>query len=269
MDQNLFEFADYKAYLNVKLAATGSNRGQRSALAKHLKCQTAFVSAVLNAEPHFSLEHAIKINQFLNHTDEEGHYFMLLLQKGRAGSKSLADYFEKQLKTIRQKRSQVADRIGVAPVLSSDAAMKYYSSWHHAAIHIATAIPGLQHKEAIAHHLRLPLQLVVESLEFMVSEGLVKRTGDRFEIGNARIHLSKDSPLIAKHHSNWRQQAIQSVERAQKDALHYSAVYTISEEDYTRINSMLLKTLEDAEAVFRETKIETLVGFNIDFYRVV
>jgi len=42
--------------------------------------------------------------------------------------------------------------------------------------------------------------------------GLAEEKEGRFKIGNSRIHLPSNSPLISKHHTNWRVKAIQTLE---------------------------------------------------------
>ncbi len=76
----IFDYKDYRKYVEMKLPITGAKRGVRTRLAMALSCQTAFISRVLHEEAHFSLEHAVVINRFLIHTDEESNFFILMIQ---------------------------------------------------------------------------------------------------------------------------------------------------------------------------------------------
>src|SRR5256885_723810 len=113
----LFGFNDYREYL-VQALNAGGERGRRSRLAAALRCQPAFVSRVLAGDAHFSQEHGIVINSFLHHSDEESEFFMGLLDLGRAGSLVLRQYHQRRLETIRARRREIAERIGVKQSLS-------------------------------------------------------------------------------------------------------------------------------------------------------
>src|SRR5271168_3515074 len=114
----IFDYRDYKKYLNVALSTEGTSRGSRSRLAAKLRCQTAFISHVLNGNSHFSLEHAVVISQFLGHTPEESRYFILLVSLGRAGTKALEEHFKNQIEEIQRKRTQIKEHITTDRTLS-------------------------------------------------------------------------------------------------------------------------------------------------------
>ncbi|MGK5085638.1 TIGR02147 family protein [Bdellovibrionota bacterium FG-1] len=264
----VFDYQDYKEFLRAVLATSGEGRGLRSKLAKTLRCQTAFISHVLNGSIHFSLEHAIHIGEFLKFSQEEAHYFMLLLQYGRAGSKTLEAYFQKQIQAIHEKRQVVRERIQVKQGLSKEDQVTYYSAWYYAAVHVLTSVPGFQDKAKIAAQLKLPLELVAEILEFLCSTGLAIQVGADFKIGTARIHLGNDSPMLRKHHMNWRIRAINSFDQLQKSDLHYSSVVSLSESDTEKIRSILLGAIEKSEPILRASPEETVFCLALDFFRI-
>lgn len=269
MNQSVFEYADYKAYLGDRLATSGAGRGLRSKLALHLNCQTAFISQVLKGHTHFSLEHAMQINGFLGHSAEESHYFMLLAHGGRAGTKELRHYYATQRALIHEQRQVVRERIKVKTSLSTADQMKYYSAWYYAAIHVALSIPELQTKNAIAQRLQLPAPLVSSALDFLVSVGLAREAANgRFQIGTTRIHLGQDSPTLSRHHANWRMRAIDSFDRMVADDLHYSSAVTLSAADAQTIKSILLNALERTEAILGPSKEEEIYCLSMDFFRV-
>jgi uncharacterized protein (TIGR02147 family) len=269
MEKSVFEYRDYKEYLGDRLAVSGQTRGQRSKLAETLGCQTAFVSQVVNGHTHFSLEHAIVINQFLSHTESESHYFMLLVHQGRAGTKTLREYYSRQIEAIHEKRQVVHERIQVKQTISVEDQMIYYSAWYYATVHVMLSIPEFQNKAAIAQHLNLPLSTITKCIEFLTSLGLATDIGKgRYGIGTARIHLGQDSPMLSKHHTNWRMKAITSLDRFNKDDLHYSSVVTLSEKDATTVKSVLLSALEKTELILGPSKEEAVFSLAMDFFRI-
>jgi uncharacterized protein (TIGR02147 family) len=267
----VFEYRDYKKYLNAALSTGGASRGSRSRLAESLRCQTAFISHVLNGNSHFSLEHAVVISRFLNHTPDESRYFILLVSLGRAGSKELEEHFKSQIEEMQRKRTQIKERITVDRVLNPETQMRYYSAWYYSAIHVATSIPSLRTRDAIARALGLAPALVNECLEFLAEHGLVVAKKDQFQIGPVRMHLGADSAMISRLHTNWRLQAMQSLERSvsrNASDLHYSTVLTLSNDDAKRVREVLLRAVDETERIFRPSPEEVVYCVGMDWFRV-
>lgn len=90
----------------------------------------------------------------------------------------------------------------------------YYSSWYYAAIHVAVSVPSLQSREALTQYFGLSGGLVREALSFLTSVGLLEKKGERYTQGVTRLFLGKDSPMIKKHHTNWRMRSIHTLDMA-------------------------------------------------------
>ncbi|HLE01367.1 MAG TPA: TIGR02147 family protein [Bdellovibrionota bacterium] len=267
----LIEYRDYKSYLNDWIRAQpGKGRGVRSELARAAQCQLAYISRVLATDTaDFSLEQAEKISEFMNHADREIRYFLLLVQYARAGTASLKNRYLAEIKEAQEKQLYLKDRLGVKQPLSLEAQTTYYSAWYYAAIHVLLTAPKFQTKKEIAAALGLSLKKVSEVLAFLASVDLAREEKGRFVTGQVRIHLGADSPLIAKHHINWRIEAIRSLERedrAQSNDLHYSSVVTLSDEDRIRVKSILVKAIEEAKAIVRDSPSDKLCSFSLDLY---
>jgi uncharacterized protein (TIGR02147 family) len=263
-----FEYRDYRKYLHERLPVTGAARGQRSKLAQMLKIQTAFISRALHGEAHFSLEHAVVINRFLDHTEAEAEFFILLIQLGRAGSAELEAYWAKKIEKILAERQIVAERIQVKSKLSAEDQMTYYSTWYYSAIHMMLMIPEWQTPHAISQYLHLPIAQVGKVLEFLVRIDLAKEENGGFKIGQNRIHLGKNSPLLPKHHSNWRMRALQAMDRFSNEDLFFSGPICLSEADGKKLKEMLLNFLESAEKIIAPSAEEAIYCLGIDYFRL-
>jgi hypothetical protein len=190
---------------------------------------------------------------------------------GRAGSKALEEHFKSQIEEIQRKRTQIKERITTDRALSTEAQMRYYSAWYYSALHVATSIPQLQTRDALATALGLAPGLVSECLEFLMEHGLVVAKNERFQIGPVRMHLGADSPMISKLHSNWRLQSLQSLERpmsANAVDLHYSTVLTLSQADATRVRETLLRAIDETERIFRPSPEEVVYCVGMDWFQV-
>lgn len=264
---SLFDHQDYKSYLNQRLDADPSGRGARSALARAIRCQTAYVSSVLRGSAHFTPEQGEAINEHLGHSELESDYFLLLLQQSRAGTESLKRRLKKQMERIEESRFDLRRRLSVGQALTKEDQATYYSEWHYAAIHTLVSIPEFSGVQKIAERLSLEPSLVADAVDFLLRTGLMEKTKAGLKIGKAHIHLGADSPLIAKHHLNWRLQAMQRL-GARSEGLHYSSVVTLSEKDSLRLKEMMVGFIQSAKAVIKESKEEQLRCFSLDFFRV-
>lgn len=269
MKKSLFEHEDYKAYLRDRIEDSPSKgRGMKLKIAEYTGCQTSFISQVLNGTANFSLEQGIKLNKFFDHTKEESRYFIFLLHSERAGSEELKSFLKDEMKEIVDKRSDLKNRIEIKNSLKKVDQQVYYSSWLYACIHIMTSIPAYQTPQAMAKHLNLPREKVMEVLTFLEETGLAQKNGVRYEIGVTKIHLSKDSPQIQRHHTNWRMQAINAVDMNLPQDLHYSTVVSMAESDVAQVKEILIKSIEECRKVIRESKEERVQTICIDFFGV-
>jgi uncharacterized protein (TIGR02147 family) len=265
---DLYQFRDYRKYLRLEFAGTGPLRGRRTQLAKHLRCQTSFLSQVFTDRAHLSLEHAVPTSEFLNHTPSETKFFMALVQKARAGSKSLEHYFDEEIALLLSHHDQIQSRIPTERELGPEAQMTYYSTWYFSAIHVLCALPKWQTAQEIAVHLKLEIQLVKEVLLFLEKNGFVVKKAGSYQIGATRLHLPKGSPMLPRHHSNWRMKAIDSVDQEKPQDLHYSAVLGISKKDQAIFREKILSLIEEFEPIVRSSKEEIPVILLFDLFNL-
>lgn len=268
MGKNLFDFQDYPAYLKSAFPTRGAGRGSRIRLANALGVQKGFISAVFHGKAEFSLEQAYKVSRFLSHTPDERDYFLLLIQSARAGSQDLREYFGAKIRETQAKRKEIRERISVKATLSEVDQLTYYSNWHYTAIHMCLMVPQLRSREAISRYLGLPIELVSKVLEFFVRSGIAEQRGESYVAGPARLHIGADSPFVGRHHTNWRMQSIQALDRSKTQNLHYSLVMSIAPAAMTRIREILLDSLQKTEAVLRDSPDETICALTLDLYEL-
>ena len=270
MKKNIFEYDSYKKYLTDFIKSRPSKgHGFRTEIANAMNCRAAFVSQVLNSEAHFSLEQAEAVNSLLGHTMEESDYFLLIVQFERAGSHGLKIRLKKQIDRSIEKRQVLKERVDIKQTLTIQDQATYYSHWYYATIHMLVTIEKFQTKESIADYTRLPLEKVSTVLEFFIHTGLVKFENGKYKPGLSRLFLGADSPLIAKHHTNWRLQALQSLDRDLNSDLHFSGIVSLASQDISKTKEELIRGLESARTIVRESpREEEIYCIGIDFFKV-
>jgi uncharacterized protein (TIGR02147 family) len=271
----VFDFKDYKDYIRRWIAAQpNQGHGEKSRIAKHLKCHIAYVSQVLNAQAQLSAEQADALNTLFEHSDEEADFFMLLVQIGRAGTHSLEKFYNRKITEALKQRTLLRNRIADKKAIAPEDQATYYSSWHYAALHMGVLIPGLRTPRALARHFGLSLDKTRRAIEFMISLGLIRESQGTLLPGETRLHLTDDSPMISKHHINWRMQAIQALDQSDpgaleaQDELHYSSIVSISREDIPRAREILLKAIENVRKLVRDSKDEEVCCYTVDLFGV-
>ncbi len=264
--KSVFEFDHYKTYLSYRVGGPRQRRGLKSLIAQTLKCQPTYVSHVLNGNADFSPEQAEVLNRFFGHSREESAFFLLLVQKERAGTRSLKEFLRSQLDEMLSSRMVISRRIGQKASLTREQQSTYYSSWHFAAIHVALTIPKLGTRDAIADFFRIPLTKVDEVLKFLLEAELAHTNGRDYKASEFRIHLGNDSHNITKHHSHWRQQAIESLDREKTSDLHYSTIVSLSQDDVLRIKNRILEEIKANQEIVKNSPEEELFAYTVDFF---
>lgn len=265
--KTIFDFKNYKDYLIHLGGARNRRTGFKSLLAKAANCNSTYISQVLSGSINFSLEQAERINHFLNHTPDESHYFLLMIQIERAGTTSLKKYFKNQLDDLIKKRNQIQGRLEMSSNLTAEEKSKYYSSWLYSAVHMAITIPTKNRQsDFICDTLNISEKKLEEVLQFLLQTGLIQRTPNGFIAGATKIHLGSDSVDIIKHHTNWRVEAIKSLEMPRTNDVHYSAVASIGTADLIHLREVFLEFIRTTVKEIGSSKEEELCVFNLDFF---
>lgn len=266
--KTVFECKTYKTYLFHSLGGYRARTGLRTKAAEYIRCQTAYLSKVLNEDADLSLEQALLMSEFLGHDSEENDFFLLLVQKARAGSSKLTAYYEKKIQFHLEQRLNIRNRLKTQDSLSTDDQAIYYSKWYYSCLHVMVSIPSLNTKIALIDHLKLPPELVSEALDFLESRGLIVSQGGRYQIGPRHLHLASNSPYINKHHANWRSRALHSMDVPQANDLHYSVVVTLSKDDIVKLKSNIVDLIQENMKVIKDSKEETTLAIGIDFFQI-
>jgi uncharacterized protein (TIGR02147 family) len=265
---SVFDFDDYKLFLKTWIRELPKHgHGFKQQLARALDCQTAYISQVLLGHNHLSLEQAEKAALFMKLSEDEVDFFLLLVQLARAGTPSLSKRLTKQIQVIRKKREQLKERVRVDFQLDPQTQTHYYSNWIYTAIHAALSIPALQTKERLHESFSASPAAIDAALEFLLQNKIIFLEGGRLKANSVRMHLGHDSPSINQHHTNWRMQAINSLEDRREEALHYSSVVTLSEMDAVKIKEKLMASIGSVKEIIKSSPEEELYCLNFDFFK--
>ncbi len=267
-NDSIFEYDSYKRYLTAISGSHLQRNGQKKILSEAMGVQSTYLSQVLHGPANLNLEQAEKLTKFLVLTQDEKHYFLLLVQFERAGTTDLRKYYENQMQDSRQRHYQLQGRLGKREEISDEFKAKYYSSWIYGAVHAALSIPHLQEFEALRSHFNLDENVLMEVIEFLIELGMAKKIGTTLATGPSHIHLGHHNHNILRHHTNFRLQAIRSLEKESSTEFHYSAIYTLSEKDRFKIKDILLEAVRTNVDIVKNSKEATLCCLTMDWFEL-
>lgn len=267
---SLFNYSDYKAYLNAYLKQLPKQgHGEARKIAKHLGVSSTFVSQVLSNLRDLNLEHTELLSEYLGLSALEGDYLFHLVLFERAGSVRLKRYLEKKIKALREQSLQLMNRLDVKKILSDADKAIFYSSAIYSAIHLysSTGKNG-RSLEEIMNRFELTRARATEVLRFLKDCGLILESEKKFQMSTQSTYLSQDSPHLIKHHSNWRIKAIQTAEVLDSKELMYTGQVSLSEKDFEILRedmaSLIKRFLERVHA----SPAEEIACLNIDWFWV-
>jgi uncharacterized protein (TIGR02147 family) len=265
----IFEFGDYRLYLRTRIRALPKKgRGQITFLSRLLKVHSTMLTHILRGDAKLGVEHGLKITRYLGLNALETSYFVNLIHYDRAGDIESREYFRTELLTLKKRALKIGERIETGKVLDERDQAQFYSDWFGSAIRLLTAIDGFQSAHAIAAHLKLPLELVLKTADFLVRTGLCRRDGDNLSIGPQQTYVSKDSPLLPRHLANWRLKALEQILRSDAEDLQLSNPIVISRRDFIIVREKLVEFIKEFRMVCDPSPSEVLCCLNIDWIQI-
>ncbi len=265
---DIFDFQDYRRYLRAWIEKARENHSSNlSRLAESLGVNPSFLANVLSGAKNLSFEQGAAVAKIFNHTNLEREYFFALLQIERAGTHLLKTYWQGKKDAILEERLKVKSRVGKHVELTAEDRAIFYSSWIYVAVFVATAITDGQTLDQIAKRFSLERSKAEEILSFLENTGICVRENSTYKMGQNSIYISNESPLVVKHHTNWRMKAIQKMDSRQPKDLFYTSPMSISATAFENIRKMLLENIENSQNIAHKSAAEDVFCLNIDFFK--
>ncbi len=266
MEYRIYKFDSAVDFITFRLNKYGVRSGKRTELAQYLGTPSSHISQALRGSSHFTLEQYRGIASFLELSEEEVHYFMLLASKERAGTHSLKDYYSKQINVLKKTHSTVESQVKPGPQPSESLKTEYYSTWIHLAVHLCTLVPRLRTPEAISKYLAVPIVRVHTSIKFLSEAGFIYITNEGWQTHGVDLFLGDNAPQITSHHLAWRAKANDSIYIRRDGEIHYAAAFCMDSETARDIYERTLKYIKENVDQVRVAKDEDLYVLSLDFF---
>jgi len=266
----IYDFKDYKRFIGSWIEEQPKGgRGQYAKLAEVSGLHKASISHIFKGQHSLSLEQAQKIAIYLGLGVEETNYFFLLVNYNRAGTASLRDFLGRQIETIRTEQTKLVNRVTRSRELASEERAVFYSNWAYSAVRILSSIPGMETRDSIFRRLGLSRPFGNRIVDFLVRTDLCVEVDGKLGMGPQMTHLESQSPLIARHHGNWRVKAMERHPMLRSDdELSYTAPMSLSAEDVLRVRAFLADLVQRVDEVVGPSACERLYCLNIDWFEI-
>ncbi len=266
---DIFGFSDYRAYLRKHIEfLKQSGTSNLTRIATSVGVHTSYLAHVIAGTKSLNFDQATELSDVLKHTPMEQEYFFTLVHLDRAGTQKTKKYWLSKKEEILAERSKVKSRVGEHTELSDHDRATFYSSWIYGAVFSATFIDNGQTLDQTAKLFQLPRIKAEEILDFLVRTGICERRGSKHIPGTTFVYIGNDSPLVVKHHTNWRMKAIQKMDSREEKELFFTSPMSMSLEDFTKIRELLAKTIEKSLEICKASEAKEVVCLNIDFFRL-
>jgi uncharacterized protein (TIGR02147 family) len=264
----IYSFSSYKTYLRARIDEEENPWGLLTKLAAAAGCQRSYFSRMLSQETHLTPAQAFGLSRYWGLTNDETEYFLGLLEVERAGTSDYRDHLKRKNEELKRRQEDLAQLVKRNLAVSDERDLEYYSAWFWVAVHALTSIPQFQSESAISEKLGISRSQVRMILNVLEKWGAVYQDGARWKYNAREQHLSKESPLVCFHHSNWRQQAIMDAQRRNPASIHYTVVQSLSRADFERVKQLVLDLIEKSSRIAGPSKEEDLMCLTCDFFSV-
>lgn len=266
MSVSIYHYQDYKEFYNAWVEnQPRQGFGEYRRLAEALSVSTTMVSQVFKGDKHLSLELASELCDYLRLDDDETDYFLLLVDYNRAGSFKLQKRFLRQIKQRQEKSKKLENRVK-ASELNEEARNVFYSSWLYSGMRMLIDTGKFNDAESLSKHLNLPRNHVQKVLDFLLANNLIKEEKNQLRLGAARTHVGSSSPLVQRHHQNWRIQSMGKIQQSRDEDFFYTAPMVISQELAEWIRQELPAFVEKINAKAIPAPSEVVRCLNIDYF---
>lgn len=264
----IFYFKDYKKFVKNWIESQPKRgHGQYRKMANFLSIGSVNVTQIFNGERHLSQEQALELAEYFGFNALEKEYFVLLIQKERAGSHKLKNFYEEKLLEIRNKSQDLKQILPQETQLTEETKAIFYSRWHYSGIRMLSSIDGYNSISAIAEYYKMPMAKVSKIIQFLLEKGLCIEKDGKIVIGPKSTHLESSSPLVNLHHENWRQVGMKNMEDLTDSELFFTMPCSLSEEALKKIRKEIMILIEKATHIVDEAPSEKLGCLNIDLFK--
>ncbi len=264
---NIYEYLDYRKFLSEWLKQQQSGgHGMKTKLAQQAGISSSMFSQVLMGNKELTLDQAAELIEMLALATHEEDFFLQLVELSRASNHKLKSRILSQLAEKKMKAQKLSERLKTAKELSELEKGIYYSSWIYGAVRNLSAIEEFGSTQLIADRLQIPVVLVSKVVEFLLENNLCIQHNGRLSPGVQNTYLRPESPMVNKHHQNWRVRGFDRMELKRTTDFFFTGPVTLASDDIGKVRDLLPKFVEEITKIVGPSKSEKGYCLNLDWF---
>lgn len=265
---SIFSHQNYRDFLKSYVSSLPKHgRGEIGKMAKATSIHPTLLSLIFSGKRDLSPEQTHDLGAYLKLTELEADYFSLLVQHARAGNHRLKSHLKKKIVALQTESTKISRRFEHEKSLSEIERSVFYSSWLYSAVRLFTSV-GEKGKtlDEITERFLQPRQRILGILNFLLSAGLVVQERERYKIGPLRTFLEQGSSHLVRHHSNWRDKAVQKADQVSEEELMFTSPISLSKSDFARVREEIAALLKSVSATVKDSPAEEIACLNVDLF---
>jgi uncharacterized protein (TIGR02147 family) len=257
---------DFRTYVRSWVETQGRGEFRRISLA--LNMHTTLVSQIFRGRKCLTEEQAATLCSYMGLNALETDYFLTLVLLERAGSDGLKIIFRRHLRQIQDQVREVRSRIPDSKTMGKRESAIFYSSWQYGVVRLLTSLKGFQTVGEIASYLELSVSRATEILEFLASQGLCERNGQKYIRTAQNTHIEARSPLSIRHHQNWRAKSIALQEEIDPSDLAFTSSIALATKDREKVRQILMNAIAEVSNIIEKSQPEEIAYLGIDWFQL-
>lgn len=266
---SIFDYADYKDFLRA-VVTESTQRGIVKLLADSAQVHRPYLSRVLNDKVHLQPEQLYGVSRYLQLSDSETEYLLLLLEKHRSSKSDFIKYVDSRIDILKKghvEKTKTEGRTDASMALDVDS-FTYYSHWIYPLVHVAVSIPSFQRIEVLSRKLGESLDRILQVLGHLERMGFVVKERDLWKWKKGSWHTSITDPRTTLNHRNLHDLSQRQFYLDPELGTHFSVIQSISENDFEKLRRSLLNWLSSFNKIAGPSKPEVAIGLCFDFFRI-
>jgi len=267
---NIFEYTDYKAFLEAALKSSTAKRGLQSAMSRHLGCQASYLYQVLKGKAELTEDQAFKTTTFFKFNELERDYFLCLVRFSKATSPELRKFLSSEIEKKSAQYADLKNRVNAPHAPVDDAFWDYYfATTLPSSIHILTSSENYQTVKALAQKLCVSEEEVLNHLNRLEEKKLVRHADKKWQYAHSSIHFANDSKFNQQLQSGRRVQALSTLEKVgATQNTHFSTLFTLDKESHKKLQDLIAKFVENAHGVIHKGGTDEGYILNLDLFEI-
>lgn len=265
----IFKKSDYREILRHWIKSQpNSGRGLITQMADVVGLQQSVFSLTMSGSRDLTPDQAFLLAEWMGLLPLEREYLVTLVQIEKASHYKFKTHLQEKIKSLKKESLDLSRRVKHEVRLNEATQQIFYSSWVYAAVRLRASIGQGLTLPQIQNEFKLSYERALKIVTFLLENGLVVQEGTHYKMGPNRTHLKKDSPMIARHHTNWRVKAIERAGEISEEELMFSGPLTCSEKDFKKLRERMAELIAEVADTVKETDPEVLVCFGVDFFKL-